>query len=301
MRIFQKLLSKPYIKIVLVVLGLIIMYLLGVCAGLNSQKRSDQKRKDALKTEDSLKTEAAQTGGNALNYEPAADCQNWGLGFDKSNSHARPTGNATTKELLEHNAYYLGPEEKVIYLTFDAGYENGNTKPILEALKKHKVKATFFVVGHFLETAPELVKQMVDEGHTVGNHTYYHKDMGKISDRESFVKELRLVEEKYKEITGEEMTKYYRPPQGKYSLQNLDMARELGYTTFFWSLAYVDWVQDDQPDTGEAVSILTERIHPGAIVLLHSTSSTNGKILDELLTKWEEMGYRMAPLSEIIK
>ena len=189
-------------------------------------------------------------------------------------------------------------DEKVIYLTFDAGYENGNTPAILEALKKHDASATFFVVGNYLETSPELVKQMVAEGHTVGNHTFHHPEMSKISDTASFEKRLKDVETLYQKITGEELTRFYRPPQGKYNTQNLQMAGDLGYKTFFWSLAYVDWIQDQQPQKKLPLIIL-KRIHPGAVVLLHSTSSTNAQILDELLTKWEEMGYHFAPLSEL--
>ncbi len=229
----------------------------------------------------------------------ALESENWGLGFGTEGS--QPVGNATADELKEYNAYYVGDNsEKKIYLTFDCGYENGNTEAILNALKKHKVSATFFVVGHYLESAPELVKRMVEEGHTVGNHTYHHPDMSSISDRESFRKEMDDVAALYQEITGQEMTKYYRPPQGKYSLENLRMAKELGYSTFFWSLAYVDWNTDDQPSHEEAFEKLTGRIHPGAIVLLHNTSKTNGEILDELLTKWEGMGYTFGTLADVI-
>ena len=105
----------------------------------------------------------------------------------------------------------------------------------------------------------------------------------------------------FKEITGSELSMYYRPPQGKYSINNLMMAQELGYSTFFWSLAYVDWNQDDQPSHEEALKKLCSRIHPGAIVLLHSTSKTNGEIMDELLTKWEEMGYTFGRLEDFLK
>ena len=212
-----------------------------------------------------------------------------------------PTGNVTPDELKTYDAYYVGSgDDKVIYLTYDCGYENGNTAPILDALKKHNAPATFFVVGHFLETAPDLVKRMVEEGHTVGNHTYHHPDMSSISNLASFQKEVDDTAALYQEITGQEMTKYYRPPQGKYSTENLKMAKELGYHTFFWSLAYVDWNVDSQPTKEQAFDKLLPRIHPGAIVLLHSTSKTNGEIMDELLTKWEEMGYRFAPLSELL-
>lgn len=231
---------------------------------------------------------------------PQAD--NWGLGFSENGSEKQPIGNATPEELRQNNAYYLGNgEEKSIYLTFDCGYENGNTKYILKALKKHNAKGTFFVVGHFLESSPELAKQMVEEGHAVGNHTYHHPDMSSIATIESFQKELDDNAALFKQVTGTEMEKYYRPPQGKYSAVNLKMAKELGYHTFFWSLAYVDWYEDQQPSHEEAFSKLTGRIHPGAIVLLHSTSKTNGEILDELLTKWENMGYTFQPLSHLLE
>lgn len=225
--------------------------------------------------------------------------ENWGLGFGDSGKC--PTGNCTAEELAKYNAYYVADtEEKRIYLTFDCGYENGNTEAMLDALKKHDAKATFFVVGHYLETAPDIVKRMVAEGHTVGNHTYHHPDMSKISDVTAFQKEVDDVRTLYKEVVGEEMPMYYRPPQGKYSISNLQMAKDLGYSTFFWSLAYVDWNVDAQPSREEAMKKLTDRIHPGAVVLLHNTSKTNAEVLDDLLTEWEEMGYTFGSLDELI-
>ena len=133
----------------------------------------------------------------------------------------------------------------------------------------------------------------------VGNHTYHHPDMSKIATAESFQKELTDLETLFYQVTGQEMPRYYRPPQGKYSEANLQMAKDLGYTTFFWSLAYVDWYQDKQPSKEEAFDKLLNRIHPGAVVLLHSTSSTNAAILDELLTRWEEMGYRFESIDKL--
>ena len=223
---------------------------------------------------------------------------NWGLSFQAEGQ--TPVGNATAEELAQYDAWYADPSgEKILYLTFDAGYENGCTAPILDTLKKHQVPAAFFVVGHFLETSPELVKRMVNEGHTVANHTFHHPDMSKISSLEAFQSELSQTEALYETITGQPMAKYYRPPQGKYSVSNLKMAKELGYQTFFWSLSYVDWYQDDQPSKEEAFEKLLGRIHPGAIILLHSTSSTNAEILDELLTKWKEMGYAFGTLVDL--
>jgi len=222
----------------------------------------------------------------------------WGLSFQTEGQ--APVGNATAGALRNYNAVYVGDAaDKVIYLTFDAGYENGCTAPILDALKKHGAHACFFLVGSYIEQNPELVRRMADEGHLVGNHTFHHYDMSKIADEAVFTQELKTVEEAFFRVTGRQMSHYYRPPQGIYSEDNLKMAKKLGYRTVFWSLAYVDWLQDDQPTAGEAYAKLLGRIHPGAIVLLHSTSQTNAGILDELLTKWENMGYRFGTLDEL--
>lgn len=227
-----------------------------------------------------------------------ASAENWGLSFQQEGKP--PVANATSDYLKQFQAHYAADtEEKIIYLTFDAGYENGNTAAILDALKKHHAPAAFFLVGNYLETSPELVKRMVAEGHTVGNHTFHHPDMSKIAAKEDFQKELQDLENLYQQVTGQPLKKYYRPPQGKYSEANLKMAKEMGYHTFFWSLAYVDWYEDKQPTHEEAFQKLLGRIHPGAIVLLHSTSRTNGEILDELLTKWESMGYQFHSLDEL--
>ena len=223
---------------------------------------------------------------------------NWGLSFQTEG--LAPIGNASAEYVKKYDGFYAEEtKEKVLYLTFDAGYENGYTEAILDALKKHNAPATFFVVGNYIETSPELVKRMVAEGHTVGNHTYTHPDMSKIQSMESFEAEIGKLENLYKETTGEELVKFYRPPQGKFNVENLRMAKELGYKTFFWSLAYVDWYVDKQPTHEQAFKKLLTRIHPGSIVLLHSTSKTNAEILDELLTKWEEMGYQFKALQDI--
>lgn len=227
--------------------------------------------------------------------EAAAGITDWGLSFQSEG--APPVANASQEYLRNFDALYVGDaNQKKIYITFDAGFENGNTERILDALKKHGVKATFFLVGNYFETQPELVKRMAEEGHTIGNHTYSHPDMSKISDIQSFQTELQKNEALYRDILGSEMPKLYRPPQGKFCEENLKMAQQLGYSTVFWSLAYVDWYTDDQPTPEQAFSKLLPRIHPGAVVLLHSTSSTNAEILDELLTKWEETGYSFGDL-----
>lgn len=223
----------------------------------------------------------------------------WGLSFPTSGQP--PVGNASSEDLEALSARFLGDvSQPTIYLTFDAGFENGHTAAILDALKKHNAPAAFFLVGNYFQTAPDLVRRMVAEGHVVGNHTMNHPDMSKISDIDAFQKELQGVEDLYREVVGSDMPKLYRPPQGKFNLENLKQAQQLGYTTVFWSLAYVDWYADNQPTKQQAFDKLLPRIHNGAIVLLHSTSETNAQILDELLTKWEQAGYQFGNLTDLM-
>jgi len=222
----------------------------------------------------------------------------WGLSFRQEG--AAPVGNADAAHLKAYDAAYIeNTDEKVLYLTFDAGYENGCTEKILDTLKEHQVPAAFFLVGNYIEKNADLVRRMAQEGHIVANHTMHHYDMSKLSDKDAFSKELTDLEALYKETTGLDMPKYYRPPQGIYSEENLRMAKELGYKTVFWSLAYVDWNNDDQPTAEQAFAKLLPRTHSGAVVLLHSTSKTNAEILSRLLTNWKDMGYRFGTMEEL--
>ena len=224
----------------------------------------------------------------------------WGLSFRQDG--VAPVGPCAQEALKKYDAAYVGDtSQKVLYLTFDAGYENGCTEEILHTLKKHQVPAVFFLVGHYVEKNPDLVRRMVAEGHTVGNHTMHHYDMSKLSDRDTFNKELQDLEASFKTVTGQELPKYYRPPQGIYSQENLQMAKDLGYKTVFWSLAYVDWNNDAQPTREQALEKLLPRTHNGAVILLHSTSKTNAEVLDELLTTWKAEGYRFAPIEELFQ
>lgn len=235
-----------------------------------------------------------------LIFGGALETGNWGLSFRSEGS--APLGPASAQQLAEYDGVYLGDTaEKVIYLTFDAGYENGCTARILDTLKSHDVPAAFFLVGNYMEKNGDLVRRMVDEGHIVGNHTMHHHDMSKLSDKAAFSKELTDLENLFRQVTGKELPKYYRPPQGIYSEENLKMAQELGYKTVFWSLAYVDWQNDHQPSAEYAFSKLLPRTHNGAVVLLHSTSATNAEILPQLLEQWKSMGYRFGTLDELYK
>lgn len=220
---------------------------------------------------------------------------NWGLSF--KNENKAPIGNMTKDELKDYGAYFLG-EGKNIYLTFDCGYENGYTEKILDVLKEENVKACFFVVGNYLETSSDLVKRMIEDGHTVANHSFNHKDMTKLREEE-LLNELNLLENKYEEVTGEEMKKIYRPPQGKFTKENLNILNKNGFKTILWSLAYEDWLNDKQPEKTYALDKLNSRIHDGCILLLHSTSKTNSEILKDLIISYREKGYDFSPIEEL--
>ena len=223
---------------------------------------------------------------------------NWGLSFRQEGQP--PVGQADAARLRRYDAAYLGDTtQKVLYLTFDAGYENGCTEKILDILKQHDIKAAFFLVGNYMEKNPDLVRRMVNEGHIVGNHTMHHPDMSKLQNEAQFTAELQQLEALFRSITGKELPKFYRPPQGTYSEENLKLAKKLGYKTVFWSLAYVDWNNDAQPTAEYAFSKLLPRTHGGAVVLLHSTSKTNAEILDQLLTKWKAAGYRFDTIDNL--
>ncbi len=188
--------------------------------------------------------------------------------------------------------------EKVIYLTFDVGYENGNVAKILDILKKHNAPGTFFILEHVITKETELVKRMFSEGHTVANHTMSHKNMAN-ADRAAFETELYGLENLCKELTGGTMAKLYRPPEGCFSKSNLEILSDMGYKTVFWSCAYADWDNNKQPSPASAMKKLTDRLHNGEILLLHPTSATNAAILDEFMTKLEADGYRFASVTEL--
>lgn len=250
----------------------------------------------------SLDEDGAKDPGEARSETVSADTEtSWGLSFREEG--APPEGNASAEYLSRFGAYYIdekGARDKTIYLTFDAGYENGNTEDILDVLKEKDVPAAFFVVGNFVEDEPEILRRMEAEGHIVGNHTMTHPDMASIADIDEFRGELTELEEAYKAVTGKEMKKFYRPPRGVYSENNLKQAQDMGYTTVLWSLAYEDWYENDQPAREEALNLLNKRIHPGAIVLLHSTSKTNARILGELIDGWREKGYKFESIDKLL-
>lgn len=198
------------------------------------------------------------------------------------------------------NSLFIGNEgDKTVYLTFDAGYSNENVESILDTLKEKNIKAAFFILPGIIKNSPETVKRMADEGHLVCNHTTSHGDMSKINDIEQFKRELCGVEEKYFELTGKEMEKYFRPPEGAFSEKTLDFCASLGYTPVFWSFAYADWDNGKQMPPEKAKSKVLSQMHDGAVLLLHPTSATNAKILGDVIDELSARGYSFGTLDEL--
>ncbi len=228
---------------------------------------------------------------------------NW---YCKNNdSHTPPALDEGMRFIENYSAYYLDKaakaEDPVIYLTFDAGYENGNVEKILDVLDAHGVKGCFFILENLIKRAPELVKRMAEGGHAVCNHTRNHPDMSAITDKELFAAQLTSLEKAYTELTGKEMLKVYRPPQGRFSEQNLAYAKEMGYKTLFWSFAYADWDNNKQPNPEKALEKVLAHLHNGEVMLLHPTSATNAAIMERLLCEIERQGYRIAPIEELFR
>lgn len=202
--------------------------------------------------------------------------------------------------LNQSGGYFLGDTtQKVLYLTFDEGYEKGNTGYILDTLKELNVPAAFFVVKPFIDGQPDLIKRMVAEGHVVANHTSHHPSMPSLTDVNKFNKEFTDVEDAYKTLIGQDMPKFFRPPMGKYSKQSLERTKALGYKSIFWSFAYKDWLVNDQPSEEFAIKKIEKGAHPGGIMLLHAVSDTNTKVLKTVITDLRKEGYEFKSLNEL--
>ena len=232
-----------------------------------------------------------------------AEAQGWYVVRNKE--HKQPMLDASQKIIEKYNGYYLDKRcgdddsDKVVYLTFDAGYENGNIEKILDTLKENEVCGAFFILENLINRNTDLVVRMADEGHVVCNHTASHRDMTKVGSIEEFSAELFKLEQIYLEKTGREMAKLYRPPEGKYDEKTLAYANELGYKTIFWSFAYADWDNNNQPSGEKVMKIILDNIHNGAIILLHPTSKTNAEILPTLISTLKSMGYRFGNILEL--
>ena len=223
----------------------------------------------------------------------------WGI--QRKNNHEQPILGKENVELInKYNGIAIGnKDEKCIYLTFDLGYEAGYTEKILNVLKENNVKGTFFITAHYVNTASDLVKRMIDEGHIVGNHTVNHKSMPSLSDdeiKEEVMKLHQVIYEKY----NYEM-KYLRPPKGEYSERTLSVCENLGYKNVMWSFAYVDWKEKKQPSEEEALQKIISNLHNGEIMLLHATSKTNANIMDRMIKNAREEGYEFRSIEEFIQ
>lgn len=223
----------------------------------------------------------------------------WGVKREKD--HKQPElGSKNINLMKKYDGIAMGNSEKnIVYLTFDNGYEAGYTASILDTLKANDVKAAFFITAHYLNSQPDLVKRMVEEGHIVGNHTVNHHSMPSLTDEE-IKKEIMDLHHSVLELTGYEM-KYMRPPKGEYSERTLSLSNSLGYTTVMWSLAYDDWDENKQGREEYGKTKILENIHPGAVILLHGTSKDNMNILDTCIKEIKNMGYEIKSIDEFVR
>lgn len=229
---------------------------------------------------------------------PSTDLSNTRMSwyFTRNSQHKVPGIPEAARFITKYGGMYVGDtSRKVIYLTFDNGYENGYTAPILDALKNNGVKASFFVTESYINRNPEIIKRMVADGHAVLNHTSTHPSMPDISDSQ-IEKELRKTEEAFRNVTGIEMAPYMRPPSGEFSERTVALTQQLGYSTVFWSMAFKDWDVNDQPGADYSYNHVMTNVHPGAIILLHAVSSSNAEAMDRILKDLKAQGYEFSLL-----
>jgi len=223
----------------------------------------------------------------------------------RNKEHRQPIADVDMRFVENYDGYYIdhahGDEnaDKVVYLTFDAGYENGNVAKVLDVLKREEVPGAFFILSNLITHDTSLVARMASEGHLVCNHTMHHRNMACVESLEEFERELTSLEKLYEEQIGREMAKYYRPPEGSFNERSLRFAQQLGYKTIFWSFAYADWDNQHQPDPQAAKQKILDHMHNGAILLLHPTSATNALILEDVIRTLKSEGYRFGTLDEL--
>lgn len=224
--------------------------------------------------------------------------------FIKRNGNCQPELTAEQKIIYNYDGYYLDrrlsddDNKKILYLTFDCGYENGNVEKILDVLKTENVPAAFFVLDNIILKNTDLVTRMNEDGHLVCNHTKNHKNISNLSYDE-IKNNLSALEMLYEEKTGNKMDKFFRFPEGRYSEEALSSVQKLGYKTIFWSFAYADWDNHRQPSVEKAIKKILDNTHNGAVILLHPNSETNAVILPALIRKWREMGYEFGTLYQL--
>ena len=242
---------------------------------------------------------------SAMTVSSSAGALSWYC--KRTKDHTQPPLPSEFEFIYSYGGYYIDTknsspdaESKTIYLTFDAGYENGNVEKTLNVLKEKNIPAAFFILSNLIKTEPELVARMAEEGHLVCNHTSSHKDMSAVCDSTDFAEEITSLEKIYKGSTGKEMAKYFRPPEGKFSENTLRYAHEMEYKTIFWSFAYADWDNNAQMSVTEAKEKIMSNMHNGAVLLLHPTSATNAAILGDVIDELKDKGYTFGTLDELV-
>ncbi|MCM8711292.1 delta-lactam-biosynthetic de-N-acetylase [Clostridium sp. SYSU_GA19001] len=291
----------------------------GVAASIENTKTSASlKIKERIKLKETPKIKNEEKKKNIVPREVISDknmhkhikVYNTNLNTSEKNWFYEPKKDGTpsgeppevVEMLKKYSGYYLGDtSKKVLYLTFDEGYERGYTAKILDVLKNNNVKAAFFVTTDYINGNKELIKRMVEEGHLVCNHSDSHPSMAKtaLKGKEKFNQEFTLTEKAFEQVTGTKMPKFFRPPMGKYSELSMSYTQALGYKTIFWSFAYKDWIPEQQPSHEYAKKIIMERTHNGAIILLHAVSKTNADIMDSILKEWKNKGYEFKTLNDL--
>ena len=238
-----------------------------------------------------------------FSFNISAESFSWYIVRNKENK--QPNTDPKYSFIEQYNGYYIDKShsydstDKVIYLTFDAGYSNENLESILKTLKEENVQAAFFILSNLIIKSPEVVKQMANDGHLVCNHTSKHLDISKASGKSEIEAQIKKLEELYFDLTGKQMKKYFRPPEGRFNEESLKYINELGYKTVFWSFAYEDWNNGKQPTPENAKKKIFENLHNGEIMLLHPTSKTNADILKDVIIELKSQGYRFGALDEL--
>jgi peptidoglycan-N-acetylmuramic acid deacetylase len=223
------------------------------------------------------------------------------FGFKKSKNNALPSIDYEGfKEIVKkHGAIFLGDtSKKEIYLTFDNGYENGYTEKVLDILNEKKVRAAFFVTGHYVKDQPSLLRRMASEGHVIGNHSWSHPDMSQISNSR-LKEELDKVKDEVSKITGQQEMPFMRPPRGIFSERMLGVSEKLGYTNVFWSIAYKDWDTKTQKGWKYAYDNVMSQLHPGAVILLHTVSKDNAEALEKIIDDTRNRGFEFKCLDQL--
>lgn len=222
-----------------------------------------------------------------------ADNTSYEWNFQRNTRHKTPEIPSQARRLVKrYSAMYVGPDKKVVYLTFDEGYENGNTPHILDTLKHTGVSATFFVTGDYCREAPKLCRRMIAEGHVVGSHSDKHPSMPKLtSSPKRFAEQLTRADSAFRKATGEHLAHLFRPPMGAYSAKSLAMTQNLGYTSVFWGFAHVDYDEKHQPPAETTVRRVLAGSHPGVIILLHGISASDSSALEDIIIGLRRQGY----------